>query len=312
MENSNSNSFPVPTKNPFSAAFSKPISTTNIVSPKSPKPNPFSSQSPVHNPFVSFEDKTDGYWSILAKGKDQYLKDINQAYSLSAPSSFSTHSANTSISTTHNSNSFTSDPTTTSTNNSFMSYKDSKASYAFNSSFDVKSNSNSIFATANKPLFSTSSDKGKSDKESESVAKKDDEEEEDNDDTADNDEEVNDERNGDAPLFSSADNKDSVENGEKDEECLVQVRAKLYRLTHKKTEDSKKLDVDASDNTPSESTIKSLAEWVEMGIGPVRILQCTNPGESLAPTEKQGKHKKILYFSSFIMFPLSLNVFLLI
>ncbi len=52
--------------------------------------------------------------------------------------------------------------------------------------------------------------------------------------------------------------------GEEDEDCLVQVRAKLYRLT--KRED------DSSDNQASAKDQQS-EEWKEVGVGPVRILR---------------------------------------
>jgi len=90
--------------------------------------------------------------------------------------------------------------------------------------------------------------------------------------------------------------------GEEDEECVLQVRAKLYRLVSSKAEKDKALGADESIDTsssaagkteeikeqsesnasktaattstsPAATPSKRAAEWVEVGVGPLRILR---------------------------------------
>lgn len=256
-----SNTFVVPTKNPFTAAFAKP-STTSIVSPKSPKPNPFSSPSPVHNPFMSFVDKTDGYWTILAKGKDQYLKDINA----------SLHASTNNFASFPSSNS-------TSTCSAFQSLSSDS-----DNPFKFDSDSKSVFGTKHNTSHSSLTQLGGVSKRSDDVEDKD----KDGDNDGDNDEEngnddvedSNENRREEVPLFGGgAADGNVLENGEMGEECVKQIRVKLFRLTHKtrndgsETQKENSSDTSRGDPVSASDIVVSVPEWVEVGIGPVRILK---------------------------------------
>ena len=140
-----------------------------VNSPKSPKPNPFSSPAPAHNPFISFTDEKSSIWGSLS-------------------------SANAS----------TSEPTTTAPT-------------------DEKTNGENGESDKNETGHETSPTK---------------------------------------PEVSV-----DVDNGEKGEECIFQLRAKLFRLStpEKGPEDDKDTNKDAD----------AKAEWVEVGIGPLRVLEST-------------------------------------
>lgn len=140
-----------------------------VNSPKSPKPNPFSSPAPAHNPFISFTDDKSSIWGSLS-------------------------SANTSTSET-----------------------------AAAERTEEKTNGENDECCKNETRREASPTKPES--------------------TAD------------------------MDNGEAGEECIFQLRAKLFRLsTPQQPSDD---DKDASKETDAK------AEWVEVGIGPLRVLEST-------------------------------------
>lgn len=59
-----------------------------------------------------------------------------------------------------------------------------------------------------------------------------------------------------------------VVTGEEDDECLFQTRAKLYRLSVRGTSSSEKADANNM-------------EWIEVGVGPLKILERTTNGHSV-------------------------------
>lgn len=59
-----------------------------------------------------------------------------------------------------------------------------------------------------------------------------------------------------------------VVTGEEDDECLFQTRAKLYRLSVRGTSSAEKADANNM-------------EWIEVGVGPLKILERTTDGHSV-------------------------------
>ena len=96
-----------------------------------------------------------------------------------------------------------------------------------------------------------------------------------------------------------------VVNGEEGEECVYQIRAKLYRLDHPDSVDKAKPSESApgfSSHTFAWSTSSNpdaaedarpavtarVPEWVEVGTGPVRVLRpCSRASAPASVTEEQ-------------------------
>lgn len=208
-------------------------------SPKSPKLNPFSSPSPVHNPFMTFVEGKDEFWSTMAKDGNK-----------------------------NNTESF------------FGRAKEDK-SIIFGSSFS-------------KP---TTEEPGSTSAEKEDVAAGD-------DDTADSS--CN---NTFTKIYHMPENV-TIVTGEEGEECVLQTRAKLFRLQiGSNTQASLEKDVaesggsaatgdkkDEKSTAEEKTTVGSLsagAEWIEVGIGPVKILKSKVEGEG-SNEETKGSQARLV------------------
>lgn len=254
-------------KNPFSAststfgnfnqnklAFSMPPPLV-VPSPKSPKSNPFSSPSPAHNPFMTIVDSKDDLWKTMANDK------------LSAEESARTI---------------------------FFGEVKGKKSPLCRSSFlaaTMPSNNEVAAATAGNENNNENNDK-----------------DEDEGNNSEDEVDTNDSGAQSSMKVINMPENLKIVTGEEDDECLLQFRAKLYRLTSRTntlnvssesnsanfvtapatilTEESKHCDekvevkdkenilteVSAVQNGAIVTSADAAAEWVEVGIGPLKVL----------------------------------------
>jgi hypothetical protein len=72
-----------------------------------------------------------------------------------------------------------------------------------------------------------------------------------------------------------------LETGEEDEEILLQMRAKLFRLGVKPTSEKDPSAPSLSTDRESSGTTDKVLEWTEVGIGPLKILCRNERGSSL-------------------------------
>lgn len=190
-----------------------------VPSPReSPKvANPFSSPSPVHNPFMSIVESKDELWQTMAKDR--------------------------------------------------LSADEARKSCFFNDR-DFKSAPLSSSGRLNS--FGGSAVGGGAFGSRSSAANNDDDGEEDEE-GGDNEAEL---QRAESPTFTKYAMPENVPvvTGEEHEECLLQVRAKLFRLDAGGSSSSKDKSTNAGEAGPSSAAAGS-AEWVEVGIGPVRLLK---------------------------------------
>ncbi|CAE7496411.1 unnamed protein product, partial [Symbiodinium microadriaticum] len=239
--------------NPFAAAtaMGPPIFSRN--SPRSPKGNPFSSPSPTPNPFMSFVSKGNNYWSKMATSpaiaKDQKQESATVLSSSTPPVS----------------SALTEDlPAVTPERGSAPSTASASATDTLGPS------SNSSVGAEGPPVPNETTESHVSDANRDSDASS---------------------PQSPASSVVAADCSSSVcaadggvGNGEQEEQCLLQLRAKLYRLSKRRVQSSNRSfsplggssgsgdSVDAAEPN-GESADKLVAEWVEIGTGPVRVLR---------------------------------------
>lgn len=215
-----------------------------VPSPKSPKLNPFSSPSPVHNPFMTIVESKDELWKTMAKDK---LSDEEAAKSSAL------------LSGVNNSNK-----------------KSRLASYGGGSSYFGDSG------------YYPSSFGQNDQAEAEEEGKNEDNKDSNNDGNNNNDEDDNDDQEGDDNNNNQQDQPSPgkmyttyalpenviVVTGEEQDECLLQLRVKLYRLGVKETGKSKKKGEEEEEEKKEEVKIDiTAAEWIEVGIGPLKVLR---------------------------------------
>ena len=191
----------------------------------SPKTNPFGAPSPAHNPFMNFvgENKPNvDYW--------QKFKEPNKVAASESVSSSDVKVTFVNPSSTSNKQSESTSSSSVSTNSC-----GSSTSGGGDEKKDVSNASTSDSESANKD------DEGK-----------DEEKDEDKGAVDDSSSSVISEKKPAIDTAAMFCKPTELDNGEAGEECVLKLRAKLYRLT----------DVEKS----------STKEWVEMGTGPVRLL----------------------------------------
>jgi hypothetical protein len=274
------------TKAPFAVVIPSP----HTLSPKGQ--NPFSNPSPKHNPFVTIVESKDNLWSAASRSSSGTRPGTNESGGFPGSSSFPFPS----------STGTTAASTTTTDRNSTSS-----------TTSDIAENKG-VFGTHNK-------EKGDS-------------KEVDEDDAPIGDDEHSEEQVY-GKVYPMPDNV-TVVTGEENEECVIQVRAKLFRLSVPndvmKSESTQDLQAVSSSSTSGprsetevstteestgvedsvavtkestgdivtkkansaqvEKQTKSIGEWIEVGIGPVRILKQrqsanTKPEESDSPVSKR-------------------------
>lgn len=223
--------------NPFAAAAATVASNGTVgigggFSQKSPK-NPFSSVTPPPNPFMSFVDKQEEHWNLMA---------AKQSPSLTIASGSS----------------------------SVFGFGATKSVFGSTASTTMAATTESADGTSEKPT----ADGGCDSKQATPVNSEDEGEDAGSDGQEDEDE----------AAFSGPVN---TANGEESETCALQIRAKLYVLASKEIERMKPIVKETpkvGDGSPDASGAKSVAtgatmekrtEWVEIGTGPVRVLQPT-------------------------------------
>lgn len=226
------------TINPFAAAaMGPPVFKT---SPRSPKNNPFSSPSPTPNPFMSY-NKGNNYWSKFpATTTSGASKDVSEKKSMG----FAAYSKSAAASTN----------TDTSTTPSVPSDKQP----------DLADTTEKPDATAStQPTAEGSRDTEESAKQTDETEEGAGGNEEGEQDGTDNSPPVS---APSSPIAAAG----ATDNGEGSEECVMQLRAKLFRL-------SKRQPVGGGGGgEPGDASSKATApqaEWVEIGTGPVRVLR---------------------------------------
>lgn len=178
----------------------KSLTTLTIPSPKSPKTNPFSKPSPVHNPFMTIVESKDELWNTVAR------------------SSSTTEKLDSSATTT------ASVPPTT--------QPLPESSNPGPPCLATQEGTNRVYGK----IYSIS---------------------------------------GTGALVT----------GEEDEECILQVRAKLFKLNQRKAHVESN-DTDGCVSVDNVSSIVATAssdvsrDWVEVGVGPVRLLKPAQPAET--------------------------------
>jgi hypothetical protein len=178
----------------------KVLASLSIPSPKSPKLNPFSKPSPVHNPFMSIAQSKDDLWNTVSRSHSDAEKPIAENSGICAESAAAPDAK-----------------TTASSSGTSTGGKDLAEACAM--------------------------------EESRVYGK----------------------------VYSMA--ACTVTNGEEDEECLYQVRAKLFKLrTRKKVEveDAAHPKTDSGKGVKPESLVEGAADWLEVGVGPVKLLKGSN------------------------------------
>lgn len=209
-----------------------------VPSPKSPKPNPFSSPSPVHNPFMTIVESKDELWKTMAKDK---LSDEEAAKSSALL--FGTAASATKKSRLANyggSNSYFGD-----------------CGYSYNED-EKKSDESKYEDKVN---------------EDEDEGKEDDDNRED-----ENDEVACEMSPGKVYTTYALPENVVVVTGEEDDECLFQTRVKLYRLgvkTENIATSSADANLDkGTDEAKTDSKLDvNAAEWIEVGVGPLKVLR---------------------------------------
>ena len=253
------------TKAPFAVVIPSP----HTLSPKAQ--NPFSNPSPKHNPFVTIVESKDNLWSAASRSSSGTRPGSEESGSSSGLSSFPFPSSTGSLISAH-------DKTSTS--------------------------SVSIDATESKNIFGAQKNDKRDSKEGD----------EDDTDPAVDGEHTEEQVYG--KVYPMPDNV-TVVTGEENEECVIQVRAKLFRLCVPVPADSAKAidgvhevrsipssgsvlpsdeagkidvkdeeisaavtkstnegnNVQDGETSQPETKNRSIGEWVEVGIGPVRILK---------------------------------------
>jgi hypothetical protein len=201
-------------------------------SPKSPKQNPFSSPSPAHNPFMSFDSNNrQDYWTkgvkgVPIKGEDFVDPSSDKDKQLSNFTNFSQHSSSI-----------------------FMKPLPSKL-----------------------PSSSLATELASPQERDEPE----DEAEHDEGGEGEGEEDVGGTPRDSPPLDPTS---SKVDNGEAGEECLLQLRVKLFRLSRQEQGQrqgvSSPLDASPPSNAPTQPASKVSVEWVEVGTGPMKILLLT-------------------------------------
>jgi hypothetical protein len=199
---------------PFSKAISdggestnkdrKQLSSLAIPSPKSPKVNPFSKPSPVHNPFMSIVESKDDLWNTVSRAHEDKLTD--------------------------------------------------KALADSSNSIDEPNRSGDVASAKASAPESSISEKSLA----EACARE--------------------ENRVYGKVYSMS--AGPVSNGEEGEECIYQVRAKLFKLRTKKS----KVDDDAAGGGSNEKKGAGsssqeepmTADWLEVGVGPVKLLKSSS------------------------------------
>ena len=230
----------------------------SLSSPKSPK-NPYSSPSPAHNPFMSIVDNNDDLWKSMAKDKltdDEVLKsNFFDDRKTNRKTFFGFASAATATTTSSSSSAAASSSfsTNTSAYNDARLY-DNKLFGSKGVAFEYSSGSSSIgLSSLDRPP----------DKVDDNVG----------------DDEGEDDQDEDAPATTSMKIISLPENiklitGEEDDESLLQMRAKLYRLNTHSTDSSIATSGTTTYAVDQLSSIDiNTAEWIEVGVGPLKILQ---------------------------------------
>ncbi len=87
----------------------------------------------------------------------------------------------------------------------------------------------------------------------------------------------------------------TVVTGEENDECLLQTRAKLYRLSVRNSH--------SNDNSNSKAVDANDMEWIEVGVGPLKILQRAKEGDAQSQEveQKQGEAGQQKYQGRLVM-----------
>lgn len=238
-----------------------------LPSPKSPKVNPFSSPSPAHNPFMTIAENKEDLWKTMARDK------------------LSVDEANKSF---------------------FGESKTVKSVFQLHASTSTETNK-----------LVTSNSIGSNNNDNDNV---DNDEEEGGADDANDDSNALDTQNFVKYTLPEV----VVINGEEQDQCLLQVRAKLFRLhtaqpivpsstttssaehnedTTATNEDKEKVikvvpkiptssvfSLELPKPAEADNTTSKSAEWVEVGIGPVKLLQSQ---QESSDSTGNGKKKQV-------------------
>lgn len=215
------------------------------VASTSPKPNPFGASNPAHNPFMNFvaESKPNvDYWQ---KFKEPVKVPASDAVSSSdVKVTFVNPSKQQNEGSTSAFTGITSASKSSSDNSTTTSSSSTGSSTGSSSSGSVSSNSISQQASVVPAAPTQSSEDNDEDDEEES---------EETDETSSSS--VISEKKPAIDTAAMFHKPIELDNGEAGEECVLKLRAKLYRLSEVKKE--------------SASVVK---EWMEVGTGPVRLL----------------------------------------
>jgi hypothetical protein len=256
-----------------SATKSISLPELNVSSPKSPKPNPFSSPSPAHNPFMTIVESKDELWQTMAQDKLTHAEAEKMAKK----------------------------PKLSHSNAPGIHYSSSYFGEAFverEQEIEQETEENK------KNLVVEGVSTGAADdslttpaKDSISIAVGDD-----NGATADNgDEEGEDAQDEEQKLegevspgrlyatYSLPENV-VVVTGEEDDECTYHTRAKLYRLgiksstgvsesDHSLADDKQQSSETTADGKVVTKSDAAVSEWIEVGVGPVKVLRQNNIDE---------------------------------
>jgi hypothetical protein len=208
-----------------------------VPSPKSPKMNPFSSPSPVHNPFMTIVDSKDELWKTMAKDK------------------------------------LTEEDIVKSNNLQFTRTNSNKRQRTFGSNGDVEYGSEAP-QSAEKDKIDEEVRNSTNQNQAIEEGDQDQEDQNDNNQTFESDFIP-------SKVYAMPENV-TIVTGEEEDECLLQTRAKLYRLSVRmassNTDNNNHSRSSISNNNSSNSSSSkphdvNNMEWIEVGVGPLKILQ---------------------------------------
>ncbi|CAE7701907.1 unnamed protein product, partial [Symbiodinium microadriaticum] len=221
-------------------------------SPRSPKGNPFSSPSPTPNPFMSFVAKGNNYWSKMSTGptpaKDQKDRSASEVSSYTPPVSSAPAESLPAVSPEG------------------CSIPCATPPIASASAADVPDPATKACVGAEGPPKSKETTDECTGHDSDA--------------TGDGDASAPQSPISPMAAVGTSALGGGVGNGEQEEECVLQLRAKLYRLSKRRAQSSNSAfpnlgGSSGSADEPSGELVATemVAEWVEIGTGPVRVLR---------------------------------------
>jgi hypothetical protein len=256
--------------NAFAAAAAMGPPAIFRASPKSPKPNPFSSPSPTPNPFMSYASKANNYWNKMATNTGGASKSESGFAALAASSATFTTTPKPSFAGAFGSTGSKGDGPSSESGGA-----DNRQLFVSSS---VSSSGSSSFSSS--PSKATQQEKGQKEGKSRGSGN--------NSDSEDNEEEVDGDEDDQSPPVSAPNSPSSsptggpgaggfsaggnTDNGEQGEQCLLQCRAKLFRLARRSVEDGTTCSSFSVAAREGDSEKRAVLEWIEIGTGPVRVL----------------------------------------